>query len=66
MEENHGFCFYINVLVGSVWIVISKPKEQGGRIFANIETATKPIDPAKSNLHLWDAEAILLEEGSQL
>jgi hypothetical protein len=66
MEEKHGFCSYINILAGSVWVVISKPQVEGGRIFADIATLTDPMDPAASNSGLWDVEAILLEEGSQL
>jgi hypothetical protein len=65
-EEEHGFCAYMDVLVGSVWVVISKPKEKGGRIIAEIRTLLNPMDPAESNLHEWDVEAVLLEEGSQL
>ena len=66
MEEEHGLCVYVNVLAGSVWVVISKPKEEGGRRIAETRTLLNPIDPAESNLHEWDVEAILLEEGSQL
>lgn len=66
IEEQHGFCSYINVLAGSAWVVISKPKAQGGRTFANITTLTNRFDPKDSNLELWDVEAILLGEGSQL
>jgi hypothetical protein len=66
MEEKHGFCSYINVLAGCVWVVISKPKKQGGHKFDDVATLTNLMDPAESNLRLWDVEAILLEAGSQL
>jgi hypothetical protein len=75
-EEKHGLCVYINVLAGSIWVAISKPKEghifaiskpkEAGDIFANIESFLHQMDPVESNLHLWDVEAILIEEGSQL
>lgn len=66
MEEKHGFCGYINVLAGCVWVVISKPKKQGGHKFNDVATLTNLMDPAESNLRLWEVEAVLLEAGSQL
>jgi hypothetical protein len=66
MEEEHGFSVYMNVLAGSVWVVISKLKKKGRRIITKIRTAVEQIDLAESNLHEWDVEAIFLEEGSQL
>lgn len=56
----------MNVLVGSVWVIISKPKKEGGRITAKIGSLVKILDCDESNLDEWDVEAILLEEGSQL
>jgi hypothetical protein len=66
VEEHLGFCVYIDVVIGLVWVVIAKPKEQGGQIFADISTSAKPFNPDGSNSQLWDVEAILLGEGSQL
>lgn len=65
-EEAHGFCTYINVVNGSLWILVGKPKAQGGRIFANISTPATLFDPIASNSQLWDVEAVLLGEGSQM
>lgn len=64
--EKHGFCTFINVLAGSVWVVISKPNAQGRRMFADTTAPTNPMDPAGSNLRLWDVEPILIGEGSKL
>jgi hypothetical protein len=65
-DEGHGFCRYINILAGFAWIVISKPKLQSGRIFSNVSIHEKSFDPTESNSELWDIEAILVGEGSQL
>jgi hypothetical protein len=64
-DEGHGFSVYINILAGSVWIVVSKPKS-GGRVFSNVSIHEKPYDPIGSNTDLWDVEAIFLTKGSQL
>jgi hypothetical protein len=65
-EEAHGFCTYMNVLTGWLWVLIAKPKTQGGRIFTNVSNLATPFDPMAPNTRLWDVEAVLLGEGSQL
>jgi len=66
MEEALGFCIYLNAVSGLLWVLIGKPKAQGGRIFANISDPITSFDPIASNSRLWDVEAVLLCEGSQL
>lgn len=66
IEESHGFCLYLNVLAGSVWVVISKPKVQGGHPLTDFSYLSEPFHPIESNSALWNVEAILVGEGSQL
>jgi hypothetical protein len=65
-EEALGFCAYLNVVNGLLWVLISKPKGQGGRNFAHISNAATSFDPVASNSGLWNVESVLLHEGSQL
>ena len=64
-DEGHGFSRYINILAGSAWVVISKPK-LGGRVFSGVSIHEKTFDPTGSNSELWDVEAVFIREGSQL
>jgi hypothetical protein len=65
-EEALGFCAYLNVVNGLLWVLIGKPKGQGGRNFTNISNPARSFDPVASNTGLWDVESVLLCEGSQL
>jgi hypothetical protein len=65
-EECLGFCVYLSVVTGSLWVVIAKPKAGRGRIFSDFSNFTQPFHPMASNSELWDTEAVLLGEGSQM
>jgi len=64
-DEGHGFSRYINILAGSAWVVISKPKS-GGRVFSDVSIHEKSFDPTGSNSEIWDIEAIFVRKGTQL
>jgi hypothetical protein len=65
-EEVLGFCAYLNVVNGLLWVLVGKPKGQGGRNFTDISNPATSFDPVASNSGLWDVESVLLYEGSQL
>lgn len=65
-EEALGFCTYLNVVNGLLWVLVGKPKGQGGRDFTDASNPAAPFDPAASNSGLWDVESVLLHQGSQL
>jgi hypothetical protein len=62
-EEAHGFCTYINILNGQLWVLIAKPKTQ---IFADVSNIAVSFDPMATNSGSWDIEGVLLGQGSQL
>jgi hypothetical protein len=66
MEEVLGFCAYLNVVNGLLWVLVGKPKGQGGHNFTDISNPATSFDPVASNSGLWDVESVLLYEGSQL
>ena len=65
-EEGLGFCVYINVLTGSQWIVIAKPKGEAQCRFASTSQELRAFDPDGCNSKLWDMEAVLLERGTKM
>jgi hypothetical protein len=65
-EEVLGFCTYLNVMNGLLWVLIGKPKGQGGRNFTDVSNPATPFDPIASNSGLWDVESVLLCQRSQL
>ena len=60
-----GSCTYIDVLVGSIWIVVARPPE-GDRYQFFSTVLDSSFDPSDSNTHLWDMEAIVLGTGCRM
>jgi len=62
--EGDGLGKYTDVLTGSQWWVIARPK--GMSRFAETTIYMDNFDPGCPNLHLWDLEAVVLKAGDKL
>ena len=62
----HGFCAFINILTGSHWLVIARPKAGQDPSFASTTHKLQQFQPFQPNAHLWNWEAVVLEPGTQL
>lgn len=65
----NGFGHYIDVKVGSLWVVIGKGKgggDSGWNRLADIHLYGENFDPYNVNTDVWDLEAVVLTPGMRL
>jgi hypothetical protein len=61
-----GSCTYIDALVGSIWVVVARPRKGDQYQLFGTHLYGDGFDPFSANAHLWDMDGVVLGAGSRM